>query len=262
VTQNSGVRTIALNRPERRNAFHPAMIREIATAFRAAGKDSSVRAVLLTGEGKSFCSGGDLEWMKSMAAYTLKQNLRDAEELFDMYWAIRETPVPVIGRVFGHAFGGGAGMLAVCDFTAAEEKTQICFSEVKWGLVPSVISPFVSERAQPARVREWFLTAKLISAAEARDGGLVNFSGDIAAVDAYVENSLSLILKAAPEAVRETKKLHRSFSPINWKTAKSKVTKLIAARRVSADGQRGLGAFLEKRDPRWSEPPYGTPAKI
>lgn len=253
ITHNLGVRTISLNRPEKRNAFFPEMIQAITTAFKDAAKDKAVRAILLTGEGQSFCSGGDLEWMKSMAAYTLKQNVKDAEELFEMYWTIRNTPVPVIGKVFGHAFGGGAGLTAVCDLVAAEEKTQICFSEVKWGLVPAVISPFVTERAQSAKVREWFMTAKVFNAREAVEGGLINFAGPMDQVDAYIEKSLKQLLAAAPEAVRDTKALHQFYSPIDWKKTKPKVTKLIAARRVSAEGQTGLKAFLEKREPKWSD---------
>jgi methylglutaconyl-CoA hydratase len=253
IAQSRGVRTISLNRPDKRNAFFPEMIRAITKAFQQAAKEKSVRAVLLTGEGPSFCSGGDLEWMKSMADYTFKQNQKDAEELFNMYWTIRNTPVPVLGKVFGHAFGGGAGLTAVCDIVAAEEKTQICFSEVKWGLVPSVISPFVADRAAPAKVREWFLTAKVFSAAEALEGGLIGFAGSITDVDAFLEKRLNEILAAAPEAVRETKKLHQSYSAINWKQAKAKTTKLIAARRVSKEGQKGLQAFIEKKTPQWSE---------
>jgi methylglutaconyl-CoA hydratase len=262
LSQSHGILKVALNRPERRNAFFPEMIGEISKTFKDLKKDKTVRAVVLTGEGKSFCSGGDLEWMKSMAGYTLKQNIRDAEELYAMYWAIRSCPVPVIGRVFGHCFGGGAGLTAVCDIVAAEDSTQFCFSEVKWGLVPAVISPFVSERATPAKVREWFLTAKVFQASEALSGGLINFAGSLADVDAFVEKTVDLIQGAAPEAVRETKKLHQSYSTISWKKVEPTVTKLIAKRRVSEEGQKGLQAFLEKREPRWSESPYGAPAKI
>ena len=155
LSQNMGVLTVSLNRPEKRNAFYPEMIQAIRKAFTVAAKEKDLRAVLLTGEGESFCAGGDLEWMKSMASYTMKQNLRDAEELYAMFWAIRTCPVPVVGKVFGHCFGGGAGLTAVCDIVAAESKTLFSFSEVKGGLVPAVISPFVVDRVAPASVREW-----------------------------------------------------------------------------------------------------------
>lgn len=251
ITQSRGVRTIALNRPEKRNAFFPPMIVEITKAFREAGKEKSVRAVLLTGEGASFCAGGDLEWMKSTVDFTLKRNVRDAEDLFEMFWAIRSTPVPVVGRIFGHAFGGGAGLAAVCDLVAAESGTSFCFSEVKWGLVPAVISPFVVERAAPSKVREWFLTAKVFDAKEAMEAGLAQFVGTRSELDAYLEQRLGEIAAAGPEAVRATKALHQSYSGINWKSARSKVVKLIASRRVSVEGQTGLKAFLEKKTPAY-----------
>jgi methylglutaconyl-CoA hydratase len=262
VTQNQGIRTVALNRPEKRNAFHPGMIKELTKEFKEIAKDKTVRAVILTGEGTSFCSGGDLEWMRSMAEYTLAQNLKDAKELYQMYWVIRSCPVPVIGKVFGHCFGGGAGLNAVCDIVAAESATQFCFSEVKWGLVPAVISPFVTERAAPARVREWFLTAKVFTSPEALQGGLINFSGNMTEVDAFIDSTIRLIVGAAPEAVKDSKKLQQSYSTIQWKKVEPVVTKLIAKRRVSAEGQKGLKAFLDKRTPDWNETAYGKPAKI
>ena len=262
VTQNIGIRSISLNRPQKRNAFHAAMIAEITEAFKEAAADKKVRAILLTAEGGTFCAGGDLEWMKSTVDYTAKQNLRDAERLFDMFWAIRSAPVPVVGRVFGHAFGGGAGLVAACDIVAAETGTQFCFSEVKWGLVPAVIGPFVSEKVLPARAREWFLTAKVFGASEALSAGLIGYTGSMAEIDAQLEEVLYRIRATAPEAVRETKKLHQSFAAVSWKAVRGKVTKLIAARRVSQEGQTGLKAFLEKRDPQWSASPYGTPTKI
>lgn len=262
VTSNQNIVTVSLNRPERRNAFHPEMIAEITDTFADVTKSKDLRAVVLTGEGESFCSGGDLEWMKSMAKFSLKENLQDANDLFDMFYAIRSCPVPVIGKVFGHCFGGGAGLVAVCDIVAAELKTQFCFSEVKWGLVPAVISPFVVERASAASVREWFTTAKVFLADEAMAGGLINFSGNISDVDAYMEHTLKLILGAAPGAVRETKALHQSYSQINWKMSRERVTKVIAERRVSPEGQKGLQAFLNKQTPVWSESAHGAPAKI
>lgn len=251
VSSSKNVLTVSLNRPEKRNAFHPGMIKELTQTFAKAAKDNNLRAVVLTGEGQSFCSGGDLEWMKEMADYSQKENLKDASQLFKMYWAIRTCPVPVIGRMFGHCFGGGAGLNAVCDIVAAEEKTLFSFSEVKWGLVPAVISPFVTERAQPAKTREWFLTAKVFGAAEALDGGLINRKGPMPEIDLYIEETLKMILNAAPEAVRETKKLHQSYSSIAWKKVEPQVVKLIAKRRTSEEGQAGLSAFLNKQPSPW-----------
>ncbi len=262
LTSNQNIVTVALNRPEKRNAFHPEMIQELTEVFTGFHSEDKLRAVVLTGEGESFCSGGDLEWMRSMASFSHSENLQDANRLFDMFSAIRNCPVPVVGKVAGHCFGGGAGLVAVCDIVAAELKTQFCFSEVKWGLVPAVISPFVVERAHAGSVREWFTTAKVFLADEAMAGGLINFSGNISDVDIYIEHSLKLILNAAPEAVRETKSLHQSYTQMDWNSIRYKVTGLIADRRVSAEGQKGLQAFLNKTTPVWNESPHGSPAKI
>jgi methylglutaconyl-CoA hydratase len=251
ISERDRVMTVAMNRPERRNAFHPEMIDELTKIFLKVRKMPDVRAVVLTGKGESFCSGGDLEWMKSMASYTKTENLRDAERLFKMFQSIRECPLPVIGRVFGHAFGGGAGLLAVCDIVIADAETQICFSEVKWGLVPAVISPFVVDRASASAIRYWFLTACVFKAEEARAGGLVHFAGSPSACDKYLEQTIDLLRAAGPEAVRLTKTLHQSFSPVKWSVVKAKVTRLIAERRVSAEGQAGLGAFLQRKTPVW-----------
>lgn len=262
VTDNLGIITVSLNRPEKRNAFHPGMIIELTKTFKGFQKDKRVRAILLTGEGPSFCAGGDLEWMREMASYSKAENLKDAQKLYEMYWLIKTCPVPVVGKIFGHAFGGGAGLTAVCDIVFAEEKTQFCFSEVKWGLVPAVISPFVNDRASRANIAEWFMTAKVFGANEAVQGGLINRAGPIDQVDHFLEETFKLILGSAPEAVRETKKLQMAYSNISWKKMQPVVTKLIAARRSSAEGQKGLSAFLNKSTPQWSEPPYGAPAKI
>jgi methylglutaconyl-CoA hydratase len=262
IAENVGVLTVLLNRPEKRNAFFPPMIGELTKVFAKAGNDKNLRAVLLSAEKPSFCAGGDAEWMRSMAGFSEKQNIADAENLFDMYSAIRNCPVPVIGGVFGHCFGGGAGLVAVCDIVAAEQATQFSFSEVKLGLVPAVISPFVIERALPTKTMEWFVTGQVFTAEEAMLGGLIHFRGDAHECDVFIEENLKLILNSAPQAVRETKALLRSYSTVNWKKVRGQVTKLIAQRRVSEEGQRGLRAFLDKKNPRWSEPPNGRPAKI
>ena len=262
ITQSNGVRTVSLNRPLRRNAFEPILIRELKDQFREIAEQRTVRAVVLTGEGTSFCSGGDLEWMKAAGQLTRDENVRDAECLFDMFKAIRDVPVPVIGRVFGHCFGGGLGLVAACDLVAAEATTQFCFSEVKWGLAPSVISPFVAERASPHMLREWFITAKVFDAAEATRGGLVHFSGKLGDVDDYIERTLRLFREAAPEAIAATKQLHQKSSGIDWDYMRTYTTELIAERRMSDEGQMGLAAFLDKAKPNWTRGPAGAANKI
>jgi methylglutaconyl-CoA hydratase len=262
IKESMDVLTVSLNRPEKRNAFFPPMIGELTKTFMKIANDKGLRAVMLTGERPSFCAGGDAEWMSSMVGFSERQNIADSENLFDMYAAIYNCPIPVIGGVFGHCFGGGAGLAAVCDIVAAEDQTQFSFSEVKLGLVPAVISPFVLERVAPTKVMEWFVTGQIFTAEEAMLGGLIHFRGSAEECDVFLEENFKLLLNSAPGAVRETKKLLRSYSQMNWKTVRKQVTKLIAERRVSAEGQYGLKAFLEKRNPRWSVPHNGRPAKI
>ena len=262
ITQSNGVRTVSLNRPLRRNAFEPILIKELKAQFQEIAEQRNVRAVVLTGEGTSFCSGGDLEWMKAAGQLTRDENVRDAECLFDMFKAIRDVPVPVIARVFGHCFGGGLGLVAACDLVAAEATTQFCFSEVKWGLAPSVISPFVAEKAAPHMLREWFITAKVFDAAEAMRGGLVHFAGKLGDVDDYIERTLRLFREAAPHAIAATKELHQKSSGIDWDYMRTYTTELIADRRMSEEGQTGLAAFLDKSKPKWTLGAAGAANKI
>jgi methylglutaconyl-CoA hydratase len=244
------VQTVCLNRPEKRNAFDPEMIGELTAVFKKASLKTA-RAIILTGAGESFCSGGDLDWMKSMAKYTLKQNAKDSENLFAMYEAIRNCPLPVVGKVHGHAFGGGVGLASVCDIVAAESQTQFCFSEVKWGLVPAVISSFCLEKMSPNKAQEWMLTAKVFSADEAYGAGLIHFQGSQIEVDNYVEKTIKLLRKAGPEAIGETKKLLHFLRANPRAKYRKESTRVIAQRRVSKEGQAGLKSFLEKKPTPW-----------
>jgi methylglutaconyl-CoA hydratase len=250
VEQAGGVFRITLTREEKRNAFHPEMIQELTKAFHQAAK-SKERVVVLSGAGESFCAGGDLDWMKSIVKFSDKENLKDSEQLFDMFEAARVCPLPILGRAHGHAMGGGLGLLAVCDIVAAEAKTQFCFSEVKIGLVPAVISSFCLAKMLPSRARALMLTARIFSAEEALQSGLIHFQGDAAAVDAYLEKNIGFILKAGPEAVRETKKLLLFLSENPPGKYRKHSTKVIAKRRASKEGQAGLKSFFEKKPAPW-----------
>lgn len=245
---------IKLNRPERRNAFHPQMIEELTEAFTDLSQPQSeaLRAVVLRAEGLSFCAGADLEWMKSMVSYSHEENLLDSEKLFDLFSVARSCPLPVLGQVHGHVMGGALGLVAICDVVAAEAGTQFCFSEVRLGLVPAVISPFVLEKVNRGRAQNWMLSGELFSAQAALESGLVHYLGNPEEVNSYVEQKLEEFLRLGPEAVRSTKRLlleladkgsfaqHRKLCP-----------QVIADRRVSPEGQEGLKAFLEKRKPTW-----------
>lgn len=242
---------IILNRPEKRNAFQPEMISEITQAFKMAAQEKRAKYVYLSGEGKSFCSGADLDWMKSMKAYSLEKNIADSNELFEMFQAGFDLDLPVIGKVHGHVMGGALGLVSICDIVAAELQTLFCFSEVKWGLVPAVISPFVIRKIKKSRADQFMLSAKVFSSDEALDSGLVHFVGDEPSINKFLAEQIELLSQAAPTALRETKKLLKKiegFDPGNFKAV---TTQVIAERRVSDEGQRGLQFFLDKQKPSW-----------
>lgn len=243
---------VQLNRPEVRNAFHPEMIFELTKAFKSFSKHKQLRAVILSGQGPSFCAGADLEWMKSMAKYNRAQNKKDAEKLFEMFSAMKDLAVPLIGKVHGHAMGGALGMLAVCDLVAAEEKTEFCFSEVKLGLSPAVISAFVKNKVSFSQMSRWFLTGEVFNSLQAKEMGLIQEVCTQSTLDSQIEKWLKSLLANGPVAVRETKKLLRKVA-LEKSEAKLKkpTTDLIAQLRVGEEGQEGLQSFLQKRSPSW-----------
>jgi methylglutaconyl-CoA hydratase len=247
------VATVTLNRPDVRNAFNPTMIREITGAFTLLNARKDLVAVVIRGAGKSFCSGADLNYMKSQADYSHEENLADASQLFEMFWSLRSCPHPLVGRFHGHVMGGGLGLAATCDVSAAVDSTQFCFSEVKLGLVPAVISPFVMERLSAVAARRYMLTGELFSAQDAFVGGLVNKVGGEQEVDQFISELLVNLGKNGPDGMRATKGLMRALSEIDqWQLRREITTKVIAERRASAEGQEGLRSFLEKRAPSWT----------
>lgn len=252
-----GIATVTLRRPDVRNAMDAVMIRELTGAFVVLNARRDLTAVVLRGEGKSFCAGADLHYMKSQADFTEDQNVTDAEQLFEMFWTLRACPHPLIGRLHGHAMGGALGLTAVCDVAAAVEGTQFCFSEVKLGLAPAVISPFVLEKMRASPARRYMLTAEVFLAQEALASDLVHFVGNEAAVDEFVAKMIASLRQNGPEGMRATKGLVRAVSErTDWQTRRELTTSVIAERRVSAEGQEGLRAFFERRSPSWRK---GTP---
>ncbi len=244
---------LVLHRPEVRNAFNPEMISEIEEVFKIQiPLLSDLRAVVLSGSGNSFCAGGDLEWMKSMAKFSFEQNQNDARDLFSMFSLMKNCEVPLIGLVHGHAMGGGVGLTAVCDIVAAVEKTEFALSEVRLGIVPAVISPFVLEKMSSSSARRYMLTGDKFAAAEALASGLIHFVGSQAECDLFVSAILKSLFSSGPEAVRETKRLikfclyEKDFSKLE-----SECSRMIATRRASAEGQDGLQAFLSKTQPKF-----------
>lgn len=254
VSEEEGLVWVELARPEVRNAFNPKMIKEITQCFKALSKKKAIRAIVLQGAGKSFCAGADLEWMKDMVKYSLAQNKKDSNVLYEMFEAIAECPHPVVGFVHGSAFGGALGLIACCDIVVAEAATQFCFSEVKLGLVPAVISDFVMRKSTVGLTMPWMMLGKVFDSKEAERMGLVHFSA--AGEEAYSQlqgQILDLVGGAGPEAVKDTKKLVLNVQKMSAKKAKSETTKVIAARRVSAEGQAGLNSFLNKSVVPWKK---------
>ena len=228
------------------------MIAELKKAFEELGKRTDLSVIVLRGEGKSFSSGADLGYMKTMASFTFEENEKDARALDEMFWTLRSCPLPIVGRIHGHAMGGALGLASVCDVVAAVEGTQFAFSEVRLGLAPAVISPYILEKMSASHARRYMLTGEVFDAAQAREAGLVEVVGDEASVDGFVKVIAATIAANGPEALRATKTLLREITATSdWNLRRDLTTKAIAELRVSDEGQEGLRAFLEKRSPKW-----------
>lgn len=243
IERDGPVLHIALARPDRRNAFDAALIAELAEAFVDVGR---ARAVVLSGDGPSFCAGADVDWMRSSADLSYEENVADANALRGMLEAIERCPAPVVARVQGHALGGGAGLVAAADVAIASTGAVFAFSEVKLGIIPAVISPFALERIGPGQARRWFVTGERFDAETALRIGLVHEVADD--LDAAVERVVGELLSAGPLAARWAKRLVRE-RPDGPETAR-----WIAERRTSDEGQAGLRAFLDRMPPPWIEP--------
>jgi methylglutaconyl-CoA hydratase len=244
------VEFLSLSRPDVRNALNDELIAEL-TDWTQTHDTDGLRAVVLSGTGPTFCAGADVAWMARTVDYREEENLRDASVLARMFSGINRLPVPLIGRIHGAAIGGGAGLAAVCDIVVASEETTFGFSEVKLGIVPAVISPFVLAKIGPSAARALFVTGARFSAARAREIGLVHDVVATSALDAAVGHHLSEILAAGPESIAAAKQLLRDIADEPAETVADLTARVIAARRVSREGQEGLRAFLDKRPPAW-----------
>lgn len=247
-----GVVTLTLNRPEMHNAFDDRIIRDLNSLLMTLGGDPSVRVIVLAAAGKSFSAGADLGWMKRMATYSHRDNLDDATALATLLDQIATCPRPVVARVHGAAFGGGVGLVAACDLAIGSVRASFCLSEVRLGLIPAVISPYVIEAIGVRAARRFVLTAERFTAEEAGRLGLLH---DVVAedeLDAAVERQVDALLRAGPCAISAAKRLvadvaHRPMTA----DLKAETAARIADLRVSEEGQEGLQAFLEKRAPAW-----------
>lgn len=247
-----GTARLTLNRPERHNAFNAELIAALTEAFTRLGGVAEVRAIVLAGAGKSFSAGADLDWMRAAAGWSAAENEADAMRLSDMLAAINDCPKPVIVVAHGHVTGGGVGLVACADMAVAVETTQFRLSEVRLGLTPATISPFVLAKIG-ARARRWFLTAEAFDAATAQGLGLVDeVAIDAEAAAAVVSHWLTHIGHAAPGAVADAKRLALDFAGAEITTElRAETARRIAARRVSSEGREGIMSFLNKGKPGW-----------
>jgi methylglutaconyl-CoA hydratase len=245
------VEYLNLNRPAVRNAFNDDCIRELSWWVESAAADRSLRVVVLGGEGPVFCAGADVTWMSRMIGYSREENLEDAGELGRLFLALDRLPLPIVGRVHGAALGGGAGLCAICDMVVAADDAVFGFTEVKLGIIPAVIAPFVLAKIGRSAARELFLTGARFTATRAREIGLVHTLAPAADLDQVVEGYVAELLTSGPEAVSAAKGLIPEVARRGPAESTSVTSDAIATRRVSAEGQEGMRAFLEKRKPSW-----------
>jgi len=250
-----GVATLTLNRPDKHNAFDDALIAELTAKLKQLDADGAVRVVVLTGAGKSFSAGGDLNWMRSMAGFSEKENLEDALKLAELMETLDSLSKPTLARVNGPAYGGGVGLVACCDIAIASDQAKFALTEVRLGLVPSVISPYVIAAIGAHQARRYFLTAEAIDARLAAAVGLVHEVVTADVLDDTVESVITSLLKAGPHSLAAAKKLiaEQAVDAEARSAMKKKTAQLIAKLRVSPEGQEGLSAFLEKRPPQWQK---------
>lgn len=247
-----GIATLTLNRPDRHNAFDDALIGHLAGAAARLGADPAVRAVVLASTGRSFSAGADLGWMKRMAGYTEAENVADAAALAAMLHALDRMPKPTVAVVQGNAYGGGVGLVACCDIVLAAAAASFCLTEVRLGLTPATISPYVVNAIGARQARRYFTSAEVIPASRALELGLVHEVVQAEELEAARDRVLAALLQGAPGAQADAKDLVFLVEGQAVDAALSAETsRRIAARRASAEGQEGLGAFLAKRPPAW-----------
>ena len=252
-TDARGVATITLNRPEKHNAFDDRMITDLLQALDNIDKDKSVRVLVLRAAGKSFCAGADLDWMRRMADYDFTQNLADARRLAQLMYRLNRLHKPVIARVQGASYGGGVGLIACCDIAIASENAIFSLSEVRLGLIPSVISPYLIAAIGSRAARRYFLSGERFDAARALQLGLVHEVVEPGSLDASLEQCVDALLNSGPSAQAAAKELIQQVQgrAID-KSLIEETARRIAEVRASDEAREGLTAFLEKRKPDWN----------
>ncbi len=245
------VARITLNRPEVHNAFNETMIAELLDLYRQIKDMKEVRVVVLSGEGKSFCAGADLKWMSGVIGYSYEQNLNESLQLAELFYTIYSLPKPTIAMVNGAAIGGGAGLVAVHDIVIASDQAKFSFSEVRLGLVPACISPYVIRRVGENRSRELFLTGERMDAMKALSIGFVNRMVPQEELETTVKQYVDQLISGGPQALALCKELLEKVPQMSLEEAKRYTAEAIAKMRVSDEGQEGMKAFFAKRRPGW-----------
>ena len=253
VGHGNAVVTVSLARPDARNALNAELIGELTRCMEELAGDDSVRVVVITGEGDFFCAGADVGYMRDTANFSYEENLEDARRLAAMFRAVEECPKPVVARVRGAAIGGGVGLVAASDVAVAEEGTVFAFSEVRLGISPATIAPFVLRKIGLSHTRALFLTGERFDAEKAREIGLINEVAPEGDLDAVVGEKVEGLLAGGPEALAATKALLRELRDAAPGEATEIMARRIAELRTGEEGQEGLGAFLDKREPAWRE---------
>ena len=252
ISAQGGIATVVLSRPDVRNAFNDEVIAELSQAFIQLGDDPQVRAIVLMAEGPAFCAGADLNWMRRMADYSREENEQDAEKLAFMLRTIYECPKPTIARAQGDVYAGGMGLVACCDMAVSVDTANYCLSEVKLGLIPATIGPYVIRAMGPRASHRYFLTAERFSAAEARRIGFVHEVVPADQLDATVSTWVQALLAASPNAIKECKKLVQYVADRDiTRLLIDHTVKAIADIRASDEGKEGVQSFLNKRKPAW-----------
>ncbi len=253
-TDERGIATVTMNRPEKHNAFNEVLVSDLSDAFGHLARNPLVRVVVLTGAGKSFSAGADLNWMQEMANYSMEANLGDAKRLADMLHALDSLPQPTVAKINGGAYGGAVGLIGACDIAIAVDDASFGVTEVRLGLIPSVISPYLLRAIGPRHARRFALTGERFDAAEALRIGLVHRVERRKTFDAVVDDITERLVAGAPGAQEEVKALFRDIWELDrtGDAVRADTAQRIAGRRATDEAKEGMAAFLGKRKPDWA----------